>query len=204
MTGRLRIVAGEFGGRLISCPGSVARPTTDRVREAVFSAILSARGGLEGCTVCDAFAGSGALGFEALSRGAASLQLFDADGGALSCVKRNAQVLGVQSRAQAARRDVLAAGINGAGAPYGLVLLDPPYATDAARVAALLERAGAAGDLEEGCLVVYERAATAPALSALPGFRLLKEKRYGKTTVAFLLFEDPSGALAPCQMASEC
>lgn len=183
MTGRLRIVAGEFGGRLIECPRAVSRPTTDRVREALFSALMSATGGFEGITVCDAFAGSGALGLEALSRGAAHVQLFDADAQAVQCVKRNLAALGVGARAQVARADVLASGIAGTAAPYGLVLLDPPYATEAARVGALLTRAAEAGQLAEGCLVAYERAADAPPLPELVGFAELKQKRYGKTAI---------------------
>lgn len=183
MTGRLRIVAGEFGGRLIECPQAVSRPTTDRVREALFSALVSAMGGFVGITVCDAFAGSGALGLEALSRGAACAQLFDADAGAVQCVKRNVAALGVDARAQVARADVLATGIAGTAAPYGLVLLDPPYATKAERVGALLERAAEAGQLADGCLVAYERASDGPPLPELAGFTVIKQKRYGKTAV---------------------
>lgn len=186
MTGKLRIVAGEFGGRLIECPRAVSRPTTDRVREALLSALVSAAGGFEGITVCDAFAGSGALGLEAVSRGAARAQLFDADAGAVQCVRRNVAALGLADRVHVARADVLASGIAGAAAPYGLVLLDPPYVTEAERVGGLLARAAEAGQLAEGCLVAYERAADASALPELARFQVLKQKRYGKTAVDLL------------------
>lgn len=189
MSGRLRIVAGEFGGRLIACPPSVARPTTDRVREAVFSSITSILGSLEGAVVCDAFAGSGALGLEALSRGAAFAQLFDADKDALSCVKDNVAALKAGSAAHVARRDVLTAGIGGGPAPYDLVLLDPPYATSAQAVGEMLARAACAGELAEGCLIVYERASDGPELPGSSDFELIRQKRYGKTAVDILRYE---------------
>lgn len=189
MSGRLRIVAGEFGGRLIACPSSVARPTTDRVREAVFSSITSILGSLEGAVVCDAFAGSGALGLEALSRGAAFVQLFDADKDALACVKDNVAALKAGSAAHVARRDVLAAGVGGGPGPYDLVLLDPPYATPAQAVGELLAQAASAGELAEGCLIVYERASDGPELPESFGFELIRQKRYGKTAVDILRYE---------------
>lgn len=189
MSGRLRIVAGEFGGRLIACPSSVARPTTDRVREAVFSSITSILGSLEGAVVCDAFAGSGALGLEALSRGAAFVQLFDADKDALACVKDNVAALKAGSAVRVARRDVLAAGIGGGSGPYDLVLLDPPYATPAQAVGELLAQAASAGELAEGCLIVYERASDGPELPESTGFELIRQKRYGKTAVDILRYE---------------
>ena len=85
----MRIIAGEFRGRVLKAPkGSNTRPTTDRVREALFSALASARGGLDGAIVLDAFAGSGALSFEALSRGATAAHLFERDRAALAALDR--------------------------------------------------------------------------------------------------------------------
>lgn len=191
MTGRLRIVAGELGGRLIACPDSMARPTTDRVREAMFSSIHSMTGGLEGLSVCDAFAGSGALGLEALSRGAAAVQLFERDRSALACVKENVAALKVGAAVSADKRDVLTTGIGGAFAPYGLVLLDPPYATEGAAVMDMLVGAAQKGELAPGCLIVYERAADGSELPEAPGFNHSKQKRYGKTAVEFLCYESP-------------
>lgn len=186
MTGKLRIVAGEFKGRLISCPQASARPTTDRVREALFSSLLSLEGSLEGISVCDAFAGSGALGFEALSRGAASVQFFDVDQEAMKCVKGNAALLGASASTAIGCRDVLKAGISGSKAPYDLLFLDPPYATSAEDVLSLLRRAGHEGALADGCLIVYERDASAPGLSDAAAFPFAKEKRYGKSAVDLL------------------
>lgn len=193
MTGKLRIVAGEFKGRMIACPKSIARPTTDRVREAMFSAIVSVTGGLAQARVCDAFAGSGALGLEALSRGASCVQLFDSDPAALACINANIASLKASASAHVSRRNVLTAGLGSVCAPYDLVLLDPPYAMKADEVARLLDEAKASGQLAEGCLVVYERAADGPALPEREGLTFSKEKRYGKTTVNFFHYES-----SPC------
>ena len=95
----MRIIAGEYRGRVIKAPkGDGTRPTTDRVRESLMSALASARGGLEGAVVLDAFAGSGALGFETLSRCAASACFFERDGAAASVVSGNMRTLGLEPR----------------------------------------------------------------------------------------------------------
>ena len=92
----MRIIAGEYRGRRLQAPkGDATRPTTDRVRESLMSALSSARGGFEGAVVLDAFAGSGALGLEALSRGAASAHFFEKDGVALRALCANVEALGV-------------------------------------------------------------------------------------------------------------
>ncbi len=180
MSGRLRIIAGEFGGRMISCPETAARPTTDRVREAVMSSVHSRLGGFEGLSVCDAFAGSGACGLEALSRGAARVALFDKDPAAFRAVKGNVELLRVGAQAAAEQRDVLARGIAGPFAPYDLIFLDPPYATAAEEVAEMLAAARTSGAVPQGALVVYEHEAASPALSCLDE---VKSRRYGKTVV---------------------
>jgi 16S rRNA (guanine966-N2)-methyltransferase len=122
----VRIVAGERGGRRISAPrGAVTRPTGDRVREALFSIL----GDVDGADVLDAFAGSGALGLEALSRGAAAGTFCDTSTAALRALRANIEALGYGDRATVLRRDarrqmaVDAAG----GRRYNLILLDPPY-----------------------------------------------------------------------------
>lgn len=109
----MRIIAGEYRGRRLQAPkGDATRPTTDRVRESLMSALSSARGGFEGAVVLDAFAGSGALGLEALSRGAASAHFFEKDGVALRALCANVEALGVPTlgagaRARLHRADVL-------------------------------------------------------------------------------------------------
>ncbi len=186
MSGTLRIVAGRFGGRSISCPSELSRPTVDRVREAIASSIVSLLGGLEGVSVCDAFAGSGAMGLEMLSRGARSLQLFDKERVPLRCVQDNIQRLGVQSQAHAARRNVLVQGISGPFAPYGLLLLDPPYAESPDAISSLVQHAADQGCLEKEALIVYEHAAAAADIPLSPPFVLVRQKRYGKTAVDYL------------------
>ena len=122
----LRIVAGELGGRRLRTPkGRTTRPTSDRAREALFARL----GDVDGDDALDLFAGSGALGFEALSRGAATCLFADTDPGALDLVRANAESLGVLDRCRLLRRDFR--GVlreeAAAGRAYRLLLLDPPY-----------------------------------------------------------------------------
>lgn len=124
----LRIVAGSAGGRRIDVPaGSSTRPTSDRVREAVFNA-LESLGAVDGARVLDAFAGSGALGIEALSRGAAHATFADLDPQAVAVVNRNLAALGLAGEATVLTRPAERA--LAPGGPFDLVLLDPPYAYD--------------------------------------------------------------------------
>ena len=122
----MRIVAGTHRGRRIAAPrGRVTRPTSDRVREALFSIV----GPVEGLDVLDLFAGSGALGLEALSRGAATATMVDHSPAAAACIRRNAEDLGLKDRVRIVRRDWRAAlaAERAAGRRYGLCLCDPPY-----------------------------------------------------------------------------
>lgn len=122
----MRIVAGEKGGRRISAPrGAVTRPTSDRVREALFSIL----GDVDGAEVLDAFAGSGALGLEALSRGAATAVFCETSTPALRALRDNVEALGYGDRATVLCRDARRqmAADAGAGHRYSLILLDPPY-----------------------------------------------------------------------------
>ena len=129
----MRIVAGQFRGRPLKAPkGEATRPTTDRVRESMMSAVESARGGLEGAVVLDAFAGSGALGLEALSRGARCAHFFERSGEALRALCANVRSLGLDARrARLHRADVLKDPPVWASEPFDLVFLDPPYACPA-------------------------------------------------------------------------
>lgn len=193
----MRIVAGEWKGRAIEAPsGRDTRPTTDRVREALFSALWARLGGFEGLRVLDAFAGSGALGLEALSRGAARCVFFDADEHARKAVRRNAGALKLSpERFELRGGDVFAAARAGgiAGGPFGLVLLDPPYAVPAAQVAGLCADLAARGALAPGALVSYEHARGADgevdrAFADMPGFARSAAKSYGKIAVALLSY----------------
>ena len=122
----MRIIAGEWRGRTIEAPsGHATRPTADRVRETLFSMLASRLGSFEDLAVADLFAGSGALGFEALSRGAASATFVEQDPAAAAAIKRNAEKLGASERVRILGGSALA--LPKAG-PFDLLFADPPYA----------------------------------------------------------------------------
>ncbi|MCZ6599116.1 MAG: 16S rRNA (guanine(966)-N(2))-methyltransferase RsmD [Planctomycetota bacterium] len=124
----MRIIGGEHRGRLIAAPpGRGTRPMLDRVREALFSTLTSRLGGFEDLRVLDLFSGSGSLGLEALSRGAAHARFVERDARAAALLKRNAETLGVEERATVVRADALAPASWGEEAA-DVVFLDPPYA----------------------------------------------------------------------------
>lgn len=161
----MRIIAGEHRGRVLKAPkGDGTRPTTDRVRESLMSAVASARGGFDGAVVLDAFAGSGALGLEALSRGAAWACAVERDAAAARVVEGNAQLLGYGlDRFRLVRGDVLARAIppSATSPGYDLVFLDPPYAMAPADALEVPYRLDTAGLLAADALVVYEHDAAA-------------------------------------------
>lgn len=205
----MRIIAGDWRGRKLAEPKGreTTRPTTDRVREACASMIDAALDdGIEGSRVLDAFAGSGAMGIEMLSRGAAHASFFDLDRTAASLVKSNLQALSCPAaRASVTTGDVLLAAQRGrvAGAPFDVVILDPPYAFPAQTVASLLENLEAHGMLRDGAIALYEHARASAGVEAA-GFIELRDKRYGSTSVQLLQLRpeasegdgEPSGDLA--------
>jgi 16S rRNA (guanine966-N2)-methyltransferase len=181
----MRIVGGRFGGRHVRVPvGKGTRPTAERVREAIAS-VLAARGAIEEARVLELYAGTGALGFELLSRGAAHVVFVEKDGSMASAIQGVASELGLVDEVtvlradvtkERAQSDVLARG------PYSLVLADPPYRDAEAallRIAELAER----GLLSEDALLLLETSAKqAPSLPV--SFTLLSHYRYGDTAVA--------------------
>lgn len=175
-----RIIAGDLGGRALAVPPSGTRPTSDRVREGIFSS-LAARGALAGA-VLDLYAGSGALGFEALSRGAERLTAVEAGGPAVRVLRANARSLGVKAEIVPAKvATFLARGIGTvANAPFDLVLLDPPYGLDPdGDLVALAD-----GDwLADGAVVVVEKSVRAPDPAYPDGFTDVTSRRYGETVV---------------------
>jgi 16S rRNA (guanine966-N2)-methyltransferase len=121
----MRIIAGEWRGRAIDAPpGLATRPTGDRVRETLFSMLASRLGSFEGLRVADLFAGSGALGLEALSRGAACAVFVDSDAGAAAAIRRNADKLGAGDRVRVIAGSALALP---RAEPFELIVADPPY-----------------------------------------------------------------------------
>lgn len=192
----MRIVAGEFRGRVVKPPqGEGTRPTTDRVREAMFSSVFSRLGSFKGVAVLDAFAGSGALGLEALSRGSASCLFYERDAGACRVLEGNISSLGLpRNRARVRAADVFdaAAQPSAVAVPVSLVFLDPPYAYAPTRVLELVERLAAAGCLVPGAVVVYEHAASeaqavADAAQAVACLAADGQKRYGKIAVSYFI-----------------
>jgi 16S rRNA (guanine966-N2)-methyltransferase len=182
----MRIVAGRHKGRRLVAPeGLAVRPTGDRTREALFDILVQGGLGdgrtLAGAGVLDAFAGTGALGLEALSRGAAQVTFLESQPAALAALRQNVAALEESERATVLRADVLRP--PPAKTPCALVLMDPPYNQGMAPPAlgALL----AAGWLAPGALAVVELMAKEP-FDPPPGFELQDERKYGKTRLVFL------------------
>lgn len=187
----MRIVGGMWRGRPLEAPEGrdVTRPTTDRTRESMASMVLSAFDlDLSEVRVLDAFAGSGAIGLELLSRGARSCTFVDADRKAAARIKRNARSLGAREDTYAVVcGDVFKLCARGALplAPYGLVVLDPPYAFEASRVEELLLGLAERELVTKETIVLYERA-TAGAALTLDGATTIKSKAHGTTAVDLL------------------
>jgi 16S rRNA (guanine966-N2)-methyltransferase len=174
----VRVVAGEYGGRRLKAPaGDATRPTTDRVREAVFSTL----GPLDGARVLDLFAGSGALGIEALSRGAAHTRFVEQARPALVVLKANLATLDIDSEAASVRAGDALAALRDAstrGDAYDLVFLDPPYRQATALGPAL--STALTPVLAPGARVVSESDRRHPLDLDLP---LVHERRYGDTLI---------------------
>ncbi|GAA2224533.1 16S rRNA (guanine(966)-N(2))-methyltransferase RsmD [Micromonospora olivasterospora] len=179
-----RIVAGTLGGRRIAAPpGAGTRPTSDRVREALFSAV-QADLDLAGARFADLYAGSGAVGLEALSRGAAHVLLVESDARAARVIRENIAAL----RAAPAARlvtgrvsTVLAGGPD--GGPYDVVFADPPYAVSDADVTAMLAALAGNGWLAPDALLVVERSSRSGPVAWVPGITGERGRRYGETTL---------------------
>jgi 16S rRNA (guanine966-N2)-methyltransferase len=177
----MRIVAGQWRGRTLVAPeGQATRPTADRARETLFSMLVSRIGTFEGLAVADLFAGSGALGLEALSRGAASCLFVESDAAAIRALRKNVANLRAQPMCDVRAASVLALGP--AKAPLDLVLLDPPYGTGAGVVA--LERLVRLGWIGEATWISLETAADEePKVKAL---ETVAERRVGKARLTLL------------------
>ncbi|WP_028932495.1 16S rRNA (guanine(966)-N(2))-methyltransferase RsmD [Pseudonocardia spinosispora] len=177
-----RIIAGSVGGRRIAVPPDGTRPTSDRVREALFSS-LQADPGLDGASVLDLCAGSGALGIEALSRGAGHALFVESDRRAAATIRRNLADLGLTSSAEL--RTASAASVLSSVAPrrYDVLLADPPYSVPDDEVAEWLAAAVAQGWLAEGATVVVERSGRRKTFewpASLEGHRV---RKYGSTVL---------------------
>lgn len=192
----MRIVGGRLGGRRIAPPpGDVTRPTSERVREAVASA-LSARDAIEGARVLDLYAGTGALGFEMLSRGAERAVFVERDAKVAEHIRKAARELDVEGAAHVIRDDLAKPRAHGAilaQGPYDLVLADPPY-RDVARAIEALLLLCQGGLLAEGAVLLLEHAAKTP-VSFPPEFVVLSSYRYGDTAVVLFEYTTSKGEL---------
>jgi len=191
-----RIVAGRFGGRSLQVPPKGTRPTSDRVREAIFSR-LDHLDVLDGARVLDLYAGSGALGLEAASRGAAEVVLVDANRRAADVARRNVATLGLQREvrvvADAAERFAASAGTPG----FDVVFLDPPYDLAEDALAAVLAHLAAPGVLAAGAVVVVERSTRSPEPAWPAGLEAFARKDYGETAVHYAEPVAPDDPVAP-------
>ena len=171
----MRVVAGRHGGRRLAAPRGVrTRPTSDRVREALFARLAD----LDGARVLDLFAGSGALGIEALSRGAASATFVDSSPAAVRAVRDNLATLGVEAEVRRADARAFLRGARNAGREYDLVLIDPPYRHASALAGDLA--AALPPVLAPGARVAVESDRRVPLDL---GMALLDERRYGDTLI---------------------
>ena len=183
----MRIVGGKFKGRAIAAPeGRDTRPTSDRAREALFNVLAHAAWspGLDGRRVLDLFAGTGALGLEAMSRGAAFALFVETDAGARGVIRDNIEALGLFGNTRIHRRDATDLGVKpaGLGEPFDLVFLDPPYKRGLGEAA--LSRLRVGGWITGDALIVFECAADETPV--LDGFETLDERAYGAAKVLFL------------------
>ena len=181
-----RIISGSAGGRRLQTPPGVGtRPTSDRVREALFSR-LEHLDVLSGARVLDLYAGSGALGLEAASRGAASVLLVESNRAAAAVARANADVIGrpgLRVRAETVERVLAVAPAT--GDRVDLVLLDPPYDVDEEALAAVLGLLVTGQWLAPHAIVVVERSSRSPQPRWLAPLEAMGERRYGETTVWF-------------------
>jgi 16S rRNA (guanine966-N2)-methyltransferase len=181
----MRIVGGEYGGRPIAAPRSRdIRPTSDRLRETLFDILMHRFGaGLRGTRVLDLFAGTGALGLEALSRGAAYALFVEEGVEARGLIRRNIETLGLTGRTRIFRRDATRLGEAGTVAPFDLAFADPPYGRAFGERA--LEAALAGSWLKPGAICVLEESAKT-SVKPIAGFEELEKRAVGDSQIIFL------------------
>ncbi len=190
--GVARVIAGEAGGRRLTVPaGRDTRPTSDRAREGLFATVSSILGSLAGARVLDLYAGSGAVGLEALSRGAAHVLLVESGAQAARVIRQNIDAIGLPGAAVIADRveRVLARGPEGpdqaqspAGGRYDVVFADPPYAMADEDVTRMLARLADGEWLAPGALVIVERATRSGPVRWPDGFVPDRARKYGEAT----------------------
>lgn len=181
----MRIIAGDFRGRALAAlgkgdSGAHLRPTTDRVRESLFN-VLAHQVDFDGMRVLDLFAGTGALGLEALSRGAESVTFVDDGRVSQGLITKNIEICRAKDRCSLLPRNALKLGDN-PGAPFDVVFLDPPYGKGLGEKA--LQAAQDGGWIAEDALIIWEE--NAP-MAALEGYELVDARKYGDSHITLLL-----------------
>ncbi|MEV4440417.1 16S rRNA (guanine(966)-N(2))-methyltransferase RsmD [Streptomyces sp. NPDC049577] len=179
-----RVIAGTAGGRRLAVPpGTGTRPTSDRAREGLFSTWVSFLGSLHGARVLDLYGGSGAVGLEALSRGAAHVLLVETDARAVRVIKENVRAVGLPgAEVRTGKAEQIVAGPAPAE-PYDVVFLDPPYAVGDAEVREILLTLNSRGWLAEDALATVERGTRGGEFHWPEGFEALRARRYGEGTL---------------------
>ncbi|MEU3571160.1 16S rRNA (guanine(966)-N(2))-methyltransferase RsmD [Kitasatospora sp. NPDC036755] len=179
-----RVIAGAAGGRRLAVPpGRGTRPTSDKAREAMFSTLEALHGTVHGARMLDLFGGSGAVGLEALSRGAEHVLLVEADAQAARVIRENVRTIGLPgAEVRAAKAEKVIAGPP-PQSPYDLVFLDPPYAVTDEEVREMLITLLAGGWLTEDALVTVERSTRGGGFDWPGGFEELRSRRYGEGTL---------------------
>jgi len=179
-----RVIAGSARGRRLAVPpGAHTRPTSDRAREGLFSTLESLRGSLAGARVLDLYSGSGAVGLESLSRGAAQALLVEADQAAVKTILANVRTLslpGAEVRSGQVEKIVTGAAPS---RPFDVLFLDPPYALGDDEVREILITLAAGGWLADGALATVERGTRGGEFGWPEGFSALRERRYGEATL---------------------
>ncbi|MCX5512454.1 16S rRNA (guanine(966)-N(2))-methyltransferase RsmD [Kaistia algarum] len=180
----MRIVGGEFRGRSLASPQSQSiRPTSDRLRESLFNVLAHGYGDpVAGARVLDLFAGTGALGLEAMSRGAAFGLFVDEGVEARGLVRRNVEALGLTGRTKLFRRDATKLGPAGTVAPFDIVFADPPYRRGLGELALVSALGG--GWMKPGTLVILEEASDTE-VSTPNGLELIERREAGETQLLF-------------------
>jgi len=179
-----RIIAGAARGRRLAVPGGTrTRPTSDRAREGLFATVTAVHGPLTGAGVLDLYAGSGAMGLEALSRGAARVVLVESDPAAARVIRANIAAVGLPGARLVAGRVTTVLGRGPlAGAPFDVVLADPPYAAGEEEITQMLTALRAGGWLASGALVAVERASRSGPVAWSAGYAPDRSRRYGEAT----------------------
>ncbi|HJY01261.1 MAG TPA: 16S rRNA (guanine(966)-N(2))-methyltransferase RsmD [Streptosporangiaceae bacterium] len=178
-----RVIAGEAGGRRLAVPdGRNTRPTSDRAREGLFATIVSLTGSLAGARVLDLYAGSGAVGLEALSRGAEHVLLVESGSRAARVIRDNIEAIGLAGAEVLTDRTERVLAKNPDSGPYDVVFADPPYALAGDEVSAMLNALVKQGWLAPGALVIVERATRSGPVSWPAGLEPDRARRYGEAT----------------------